>query len=353
MDMVLYSLFKNKIANTPTGQVDNVGGYEIRFVDAIPDPREENFIYFVLGEHQDGDKVNVGGKGIKSIVFGDVMVDYGILNGNTFFNGFDYNREIERVLKTSTDGSFIVMPNTVDVPINHMLIKGQCKTDDRGQTVGGDSYLKQVNFYNDVLSQEEDGAYDITINKYFNALPNGMADSLDMTTGVYKQVLETATIDGTLRWQHVYLYGDYREFKCTGYDGSKPTFLTYTGSYNGEECLEITEENAFTIDSEFVTASENTCEGKECIYTENGSLYIRILNEKISGGSSYTSSLKKYLGANPISFSVGRVEPKPETILAVARRLPLKAIKDQTTIRTQCNTSFPYVEVELPVKKSN
>ena len=42
MDMALYSMFKNKIANTPTKQVDNVGGYEIRFVDDIPEVREED-----------------------------------------------------------------------------------------------------------------------------------------------------------------------------------------------------------------------------------------------------------------------------------------------------------------------
>ena len=75
MDMALYSMFKNKIANTPTKQVDNVGGYEIRFVDDIPEVRDEGYLYFVLGESNVGDKIRVGGKGLVAIVCGDTMVD--------------------------------------------------------------------------------------------------------------------------------------------------------------------------------------------------------------------------------------------------------------------------------------
>ena len=94
MDMVLYSLMKNKINNTPTGQVDNVGGYEIRFVEILPTERDKNTLYFVLGEYKVGDKINIGGKGLDKVVFNDSIIDFGILNGNVFLDKYVNNSPI-------------------------------------------------------------------------------------------------------------------------------------------------------------------------------------------------------------------------------------------------------------------
>lgn len=351
MDMVLYSLVKNKIASVPEGKVDNVGGHEIRFVDALPSVLEENTLYIVFGEYKDGDKINIGGKGVSHMAYNGVLIDYGILNGNTFFSGYDYNRGYERVLRTSNDGSYIKVENTVADTINYMMIKGQTKEID-GQIVSGDSFLKTISVSEDGVVNS-DIEYYININKYFNALPNGMADTLDMTTGVYTQVLETATIDGNLTWQHVYPYGDYREFKIKSYINNKPTYLTSNALYNNAELMDINENNAFTINSNFVVASPSTCEGKNCIYTDNGALYLRIHNDLVKDGTSYVTELKKYLTNNPIIFSVGRLVPKQETISEVTKYLPLVAMEGKTTVGLFCDTSIsnPILEVELPVHK--
>ena len=42
MDMVLYSLFKNKISEVPKDKVNNVDGNKIEFVDTLPSSLEEN-----------------------------------------------------------------------------------------------------------------------------------------------------------------------------------------------------------------------------------------------------------------------------------------------------------------------
>lgn len=350
MDMILYSLVKDKIANAPKGKIDNVGGHEIRFVDVLPSVLEEDTLYFVLGEYKDGDKINIGGKGISHMAYNGILIDYGILNGNTFFNGYDYNRGYERVFRTSNNGTYIEVENTVADTINYMMIKGQTKEID-GQIVSGDSFLKTISVSEDGVVNS-DIEYYININKYFNALPNGMADTLDMTTGVYTQVLETATIDGDLTWQHIYPYGDYREFKIKSYSNNKPTYLTSGALYNNAELMEINENNAFTINSDFVVASPSTCEGKNCIYTYNGALYLRIHNDLVKDGTSYVTELKKYLTNNPITFSVGRLVPKQETILEVTKYIPLVTMEGKTTVGMQSNTSHPIVEVELPVYKN-
>lgn len=366
MDMVLYSLVKNKIANKDKGEsnnIDNVGGIEIRFIELkdIAIAIEQNTLYFVLGDYQDkkvykdGDKINVGGKGVQCIIYNNEYIDYGVLNGNKFFNGYDYNRGYKREYRTSgNNGTYIKVENTVADTINYMIIEGQTKLDDSGQTVGGDSCLNSIMVYKDVESQEEDGAYNITFPNglYFNALPNGMADTLDVTTGVYTQVLETNVINGNLKWQDYASYGNYREFKCTGYENNKPDFLTYDGTYDTNICMPIIEDNAFTFgNTPFVVASRTTADNKECIYVYKGVLYVRILQSRLTGNtaSGRVSSFKKYLTDNPINFSVGRVVPKQETILEVVRHKPIRAIEGATTIGMSCDTSFPILKVELPV----
>ena len=352
MDMVLYSLIKKEIDNAPLSKVESVDGNKIEFVDALPSNLEENTLYFVLGEYNGKDKINVGGRGIQCIVYNGEYIDYGVLNNNRFFSGYDFNRGYERVLRTSTDGTYITVDNTVAETINYFMIKGQTRVNGNGEIVSGDSFLKTISLSEDGTVNEIPPEYYININKYFNALPNGMADSLDMTTGVYTQVLETASINGDLTWQHIYPYGDYREFKVKSFTNNNPSYLLSSGLYNVRELMEINEDNAFTIDSIFTVASPTTCDGKNCIYTNNGALFIRIHNDLVKNGTSYTSELKKYLTDNPIVFSVGRLVPKEETVLAVANNLPLMAMEGQTTVGVQSDTSHPLVEVELPVYKN-
>ena len=352
MDMVLYSLIKKEIDNAPLSKVESVDGNKIEFVDALPSNLEENTLYFVLGEYNGKDKINVGGRGIQCIVYNGEYIDYGVLNNNRFFNGYDFNRGYERVLRTSIDGTYITVDNTVAETINYFMIKGQTKVNKNGEVVSGDSFLKTISISEDGTVNEIPPEYYININRYFNALPNGMADTLDMTTGVYTQVLETASINGDLAWQYVYLYGEYREFKVKSFINNKPSYLLSNSLYNSAELMEINENNAFTINSIFTVASPSTCANKNCIYTNNGTLLIRIHNDLIKDGTTYVSGLQNYLKDNPIVFSVGRLVPKEETILAVANNLPLMAMEGRTTVGVQSNTSHPLIEVELPVYKN-
>ena len=352
MDMVLYSLIKKEIDNAPLSKVESVDGNKIEFVDTLPSNLEENTLYFVLGEYNSKDKINVGGRGIQCIVYNGEYIDYGILNNNRFFSGYDFNRGYERVLRTSTDGTYITVDNTVAETINYFMIKGQTKVNENGEVVSGDSFLKTISVSEDGTVNEIPPEYYININKYFNALPNGMADTLDMTTGVYTQVLETASINGDLAWQHIYPYGEYREFKVKSFINNKPSYLLSNSLYNSTELMEINENNAFTINSIFTVASPSTCANKNCIYTNNGALFIRIHNDLIKNGTTYVSGLQNYLKDNPIVFSVGRLVPKEETILAVANNLPLMAMEGQTTVGVQSDTSHPLIEVELPVYKN-
>ena len=351
MDMVLYSLIKKEIDNAPLSKVESVDGNKIEFVDALPSNLEKNTLYFVLGEYNGKDKINVGGRGIQCIVYNGEYIDYGVLNNNRFFSGYDFNRGYERVLRTSTDGTYITVDNTVAETINYFMIKGQTKVNKNGEVISGDSFLKTISVSEDGTVNDIPPEYYININKYFNALPNGMADTLDMTTGVYTQVLETASINGDLAWQYVYPYGEYREFKVKSFINNKPSYLLSNSLYNSAELMEINENNAFTINSIFTVASPSTCANKNCIYTNNGALLIRIHNDLIKDGTTYVSGLQNYLKDNPIVFSVGRLEPKEETILAVANSLPLMAMEGQTTVGVQSDTSHPLIEVELPVYK--
>ena len=352
MDMVLYSLIKKEIHNAPLSKVESVNGNKIEFVDKLSSNLEENTLYFVLGEYNGKDKINVGGRGIQCIVYNGEYIDYGILNNNRFFSGYDFNRGYERVLRTSTNGTYITVDNTVAETINYFMIKGQTRVNGNGEIVSGDSFLKTISVSEDGTVNDIPPEYYININKYFNALPNGMADTLDMTTGIYTQVLETASINGDLAWQHVYPYGEYREFKVKSFINNKPSYLLSNGLYNSIELMEINENNAFTINSIFTVASPSTCANKNCIYTNNGALFIRIHNDLIKNGTTYVSGLQNYLKDNPIVFSVGRIVPKEETILAVANSLPLMAMEGRTTVGLLSDTSHPLIEVELPVYKN-
>lgn len=329
MDMVLYSMFKNKIANTPSNQVDNVGGCEIRFVEDLPNIRESKTLYIVLGDYKDGDKINVGGRGIEKIVFENTIIDYGILNGNVFLNKFDYNRGITRKYMISNNGNYIVLNGTVNVPILDFTITGQDNI----------SYVNSVTVSNTK----------ILINKYFSGLDKG-ADCLDLTTGVFTKAMEACVIDSTLEWRYVADYGNYIGLKCTGYSKNKPIFLTSNGLYNQTECMDINSNNAFTVNTNFIVGFTNS---NECIYVNNGSLLVRVSKDHISNANStYGVSFSNYLKENPFVVAVKRVNPTQETILSVAQAQPIMASEGLTMISIDCkDEAKPILEVKLPIKE--
>jgi hypothetical protein len=120
--MVLYSLLKGKINNTEGNKestVDTVGDYKIEFVTSLPNSRNANTIYFVLREPiRDGifaDKIIVGGKGIQCIAYGDVMLGMGVLNGNTFFDGYDFLTKHNKGMSFDTQRTYLCISK--DTPL--------------------------------------------------------------------------------------------------------------------------------------------------------------------------------------------------------------------------------------------
>ena len=263
MDMVLYSLIKKEIDNAPLSKVESVDGNKIEFVDALPSNLEKNTLYFILGEYNGKDKINVGGRGIQCIVYNGDYIDYGILNNNCFFNGYDFNRGHERVLRTSTDGTYITVNNTIaEEPIIMSL------------------NLNEESTIEIVEATEE------TVYEY-----------------------ETVVLDGNLNWQNSAPLGDCREFKCIGFD-EKPIYLTEDGLYDETIFMPFNEENVtvLDVDSDFTINSKAEPHG-ECIFVHNGVLYIHICSTSVrtSKGMTYAKSLKQYLTDNPITLKIRKI----------------------------------------------
>ena len=337
MDMALYSLVKNKIKETPKNQVDKVGNYEIRFVNSELEATEQDTLYFVLGDFSISDKFIVGGKGVVSVIFNGEYIDYGILNGNMFLNKFDNIRNYERLLRTSTDGSMIEVSNTVDTPILDFSIVGQ----------------NDISYVNNITLSNADGSMTrtIEINDYFIGTGGG-ANRLDLITGEYNKDYMIGVIDGSLKWSGATLYGDYRQFRCSGYD-YKPEFLNYSVLYNSDVCMPLISENAVVkSNSNFVIADGDR--SRNCIYVDNKALYIRIEESVFAnkGSMAYNAFLREYLAEHPIEFAVKKVNPTIETKLSVANEQPINAYEGGTKISINCkDESYPIVNVELPIHK--
>ena len=338
MDMALYSLVKNKIKETPKNQVDKVGNYEIRFVNSESEAAEQDTLYFVLGDFSISDKFIVGGKGVVSVIFNGEYIDYGILNGNMFLNKFDSVRNYERLLRTSTDGSMIEVSNTVHTPILDFSIVGQ----------------NDISYVNNITLSNADGSMTrtIEINDYFIGTGGG-ANRLDLITGEYNKDYMIGVIDGSLKWSGATLYGDYRQFRCSGYD-YKPEFLNFDKLYDSEVCMPLTSENAVvkTNSDNFVIADDNR--KRNCIYVDNKALYIRIEESVFAnkGSMAYNAFLQQYLTEHPIEFAVKKVNPTIETKLSVANEQPINAYEGGTKISINCkDESYPIVNVELPIHK--
>ena len=344
MDMVLYSMFKNKIANTPTEQVDSVGGYEIRFVDDVPEVREEGYLYFVLGENEDGGKINVGGKGVVAIVYGDVMVDYGTLNGNVFYDKYDFIRKVERKLIVSTNG-LASSANTKHLGINKFIISGHMTNDGRGM-----SYLNSIHVHNGQSTNRSE--YTINVGEYLCGLPNGEGDKLDVVEGKLYRNTETITLNGEIEWRNVARYNEYRELKAVGYTKNRPPFLNYDGTFIGEKYKEVDATTSYvTHNSDFVTTSRNDVEGKECIFVSNSAIKIRIKEDKLTT-TPYATALQDYLKDNPIQICLQLAETIVENI-EVPR--PLMALEPSTVIELNddSNGIHPKITVEVPIIKGS
>ena len=337
MDMALYSLVKNKIKEAPKNQVDKVGNYEISFVNSESEATVSDTLYFVLGDFNIGDKFIIGGKGVVSVIFNGVYIDYGILNENMFLNKFDCVRNYERLLRTSTDGSMIEVSNTVDTPILDFSIVGQ----------------NDISYVNNITLSNADGSMTrtIEINDYFIGTGGG-ANRLDLTTGEYNKDYMIGVIDGSLKWSGATLYGDYRQFRCSGYD-YKPEFLNYSVLYNSDVCMPLISENAVVkSNSNFVIADGDR--SRNCIYVDNKALYIRIEESVFAnkGSMAYNAFLREYLAEHPIEFAVKKVNPTIETKLSVANEQPINAYEGGTKISISCkDESYPIVNVELPIHK--
>ena len=316
MDMALYSLVKNKIKETDETKVDKVGNYEIRFVESESEATMQDTLYFVFGDLGTSDKFIVGGRGIASVIFNGVYIDYGILNGNMFLNKFDSVRNYERLSLISNDGCMINVENIVISNADNSLSKT------------------------------------IEVNDYFIGTGGG-ANRLDLITGEYNKDYVIGAIDGTLKWTGTTLYNDYRQFKCNGYT-NKQEFLNFDKLYDSDVCMPLTSENAVvkTNSDNFVIADDNR--KRNCIYIDNKALYIRIEESVFAnkGSMAYNVFLQQYLTEHPIEFAVKKVNPTIETKLSVANEQPINAYEGGTKISINCkDESYPIVNVELPIHK--
>lgn len=326
MDMVLYTLLKKEIEGTPKDKVDNVGGYEIRFANNIPNTREPNTIYFIMGEGKDGDNIVIGQQGVSHIYFGNEVLDFAVLNNSVFFDRYDDNRHIHRELFDVTTEP-IVCNGSAPYDVHKFIVKGNGVGDIISITFGGKM---------------------IQIEKTMIGVYNGVTDELDMLSGVFTQRMTTATINEKITWQNIGITSDgYREYKAIGYTGSKPLILKTNGSFDTNNFKPITEENSFITDSTFVTTVTGDV-GKECVYYNNGSLFLRIDSSKIStgNGTTYASSLQTYLKYNPITIHLSLVNEVVEQLLEPKNYV---ALDSTTEIDINYYNDCPRTIVELPV----
>lgn len=115
----------------------------------------------------------------------------------------------------------------------------------------------------------------------------------------------TFIIDGNYKWKNSTLVGDYREFRCTGFE-VQPEFLTDECLYNDELYMDFNDANAKILDDSDFTINSKSEPNGECVFVSNGTLYIHIAADKVStgGGTTYAKSFKKYLTENPITLSI-------------------------------------------------
>ena len=115
----------------------------------------------------------------------------------------------------------------------------------------------------------------------------------------------TFIIDGNYKWKNSTLVGDYREFRCVGFE-VQPEFLTDECLYNNELYMDFNDVNVKVLDDSDFTINSKSEPNGECVFVSNGIFYVHIASDKVStgGGTTYAKSLKKYLTGNPITLSI-------------------------------------------------
>lgn len=344
MDMVLYSLIQKEIKDFPKDRFVKVGGYEIRFVSEIPKVREENTIYFVMGEGQSEDNIYIGKQGIVNIVFNDYMIDYGILNGNVFLDRYDLLRKIIRTDFTNDTGYLDCRTTPYGEKVDKLIITGATK---------GESIVSNVKFYGKTLDTTENEEAIITsVNKTMYGLPNGEGDSFNVLTGEYTQETIVDVIDARVTWSNVALYGDYREFSIDGYLGFvKPAYLTYSGFFNSNEVEVFTKENAYSNSGfEIISASDNR-DNKACVFVSRSTIKVRVLNSELDTSSTtLAKAMQKYIAEHPITIVMTRKVPIVEKI---AEPQELKTYNGYTKIRIEFEGDAPIITAKVPILKED
>ena len=115
----------------------------------------------------------------------------------------------------------------------------------------------------------------------------------------------TFIIDGNYKWKNSTLVGDYREFRCAGFE-VQPEFLTDECLYNNELYMNFNDVNVKVLDDSDFTINSKSEPNGECAFVSKGIFYIHIASDKVSTGrgTTYAKSFKKYLTENPITLSI-------------------------------------------------
>lgn len=347
MDMVLYSLIKGKIENT-SHDVARFGEYKICFVNDMPNIRESNTIYFVVGESHEGDQIFIGKQGITNIIVGDNMIDYGVLNGNVFLDRYDFLRNLTRVVFTSLNSGvdgYLECGVTVDgEKIDSLLISGSTK---------GESNIKSIDYYGHSISTSQEEHTIIEVNQVVHMLPDGSEDVYNVLTGEFIESTVADVIDSRITWINVGLYGDYREFRMSSYSGFiKPAYLTYSGGFNSSEIETFTSSNTYANNGfEVLSASDNKA-NKACIYVSNGLIFVRVLNSELSDTSSsgLAKSMQAYIAEHPINIVMKRKTP---ITTKVSEPIELYTFDKITQIEVSYEGDAPIITAKVPIKKED
>ena len=304
MDMVLYSLLKNKIDGTETNQVDSVGEYEIRIVDSKPSVGSSNTIYFVRGgTPSQEDKLVVGGQKITCIVFENTMIGMGVLNGNVFFDGYDFLYNVKRVLYESVTGSITVSDNIETIKIKSMSIQGR--------NVIENNSLKKC-----YIGSLRVGEQTVEFNRELYELPNGSRDVIDIDSKKFTKKTYRGVLDGSLTWRSVSSGGGYLLFRLSNYTyTSKPEFVTNSILFDSAKFNIPDTNNAIMCNNVAIGSYSD----RDCFYVSNNSIYLRISESRIGGTTA--NILKTYLTNNPIDLVFEYVEPKVEVLETIPNEI--------------------------------
>lgn len=338
MDMVLYALIKQKMKNN-LSQIDNVGGYEIRIVDALPNTTEENTIYFIMGEGSENDGIVIGKSGLQNIVFNNTMIDYMVLNGNTIMDRYDSLRGLTHRIFSSFDNGYLeCSPTVYGEKFDELTITSVAK---------GETVITEVKVYGAAINIEQN-PISFEMEELLYGLPNGYGDTLNILSGELTQSVVADVIDERVTWTNIALYGDYREFKMSGYVGNvRPMYLTYGGLFNSEVIESFDGVNVYATNGfDVISSSEN--KNRPCIYVSNSVVRVRILNSLLDTSLTLAKAMQKYVTENPITVFMQLKNPVTEQILEPQE---LITYQDITQIEVVFTGDSPAITAKLPIKE--